>query len=1017
MKWIIVFILIFIPLCIFGQSAVQPNGNGTVDDPYQIASLGNLYWISSNPTSWDKYFLQTADIDARETSTWFVGDHDNDPNTPDSAMGWKPIGCYIDNNTRGFSGFYNGNHHTISNLYINNIIPSGNQRYYGLFGRTYYATIEDLGIINCNIRGNGYTGALAGEVIATDIRNCFSTGVLHNSDICTGGLIGETLSGTLQYSNSSCTIKGMDYTGGLIGYNMGQLKYCHSNSIVTGNDFVGGFVGVSSPLIEACYSNSTVYGNNLCGGFAGFLKYVKECYSTGDVHRISGNSEYFGNFAGKIQGQAFNNYATGKVLWQTAPHPTNLGFVGFPSDHPLYSVQFLGNFWNIETSNQTSSNCGEINGEVPIGLTSAQMRDMNTFINNGWSFDGRWQINSQINNGFPTLNMVDLPDISTTEVNYNTPNTAVLRASINTFNNTMITEHGFCYGTSPYPSVADSHTNEGALAEDYFYSTINGLSFSTLYYVRAYATCSNGTVYGQPKSFTTMPAPIFSGSGTLSDPYQIGSYEELSFLSNYSALYECHFIQTQDIDALGQNGFIPIGNNDMPFKGTYDGQNHQIFHLTIEKPMNYSVGLFGRTNNSIIKNLGAEVEVTGLELCGGFVGVNGGLIKNCFVTGRVQASESDYVFEDKCYGGFAGANIYYGLIENCYSTVEVFGKDYSGGFVGANSHMIRNCYSLGAVHADTSYIRGGFIGDQYFGYIDKCYSTGYVDPGQDNQYTYGFVGKMEDMSYEQIMSDNFWDTTSSNHNSTGGNPGEFATGLTTEQMQDINQYLNRGWDFNSVWSMPEQSYPQLTFTDLPTLLTLNAVYESSNSMMLTGRFYDLGNEPISRYGFCLSRNPYPSISDTLIVLSNSPAIEDFYYSISNLVTNERYYYRAFAQNVYSFVYYGNDRSFIANAIQHNDIPANSSTPIVKAFPAYPNPFNPETTISFELSQNSSIRLDIYDIKGRKVRSLSDNYFEKGRHSIRWNGQADDNKLCASGVYFYRLQAGKITKTHKMLLLK
>jgi hypothetical protein len=84
---------------------------------------------------------------------------------------------------------------------------------------------------------------------------------------------------------------------------------------------------------------------------------------------------------------------------------------------------------------------------------------------------------------------------------------------------------------------------------------------------------------------------------------------------------------------------------------------------------------------------------------------------------------------------------------------------------------------------------------------------------------------------------------------------------------------------------------------------------------------------------------------------------------------------------------------------------------------YPNPFNPTTTISFSLPQRSSVRLDIYDILGKQVATLVDESREAGNWKVEWNGTGRNGQHIASGVYFYRLQAGSFTSVKKMVMLK
>ena len=84
---------------------------------------------------------------------------------------------------------------------------------------------------------------------------------------------------------------------------------------------------------------------------------------------------------------------------------------------------------------------------------------------------------------------------------------------------------------------------------------------------------------------------------------------------------------------------------------------------------------------------------------------------------------------------------------------------------------------------------------------------------------------------------------------------------------------------------------------------------------------------------------------------------------------------------------------------------------------YPNPFNPETKISFSLSQDQEIELTVYNLKGQKVRTLYTGNTSSGEQSVVWNGKGDDGKSVGSGLYFYKLRTENKELTKKMLLLK
>ena len=84
------------------------------------------------------------------------------------------------------------------------------------------------------------------------------------------------------------------------------------------------------------------------------------------------------------------------------------------------------------------------------------------------------------------------------------------------------------------------------------------------------------------------------------------------------------------------------------------------------------------------------------------------------------------------------------------------------------------------------------------------------------------------------------------------------------------------------------------------------------------------------------------------------------------------------------------------------------------FANYPNPFNPATTIEFALDKQQAVRLEVFNILGRKVTTLVDQVLDAGYHKVVWDSSAEK---VSSGVYFYRLKGENQTVSRKMLLLK
>jgi len=86
-------------------------------------------------------------------------------------------------------------------------------------------------------------------------------------------------------------------------------------------------------------------------------------------------------------------------------------------------------------------------------------------------------------------------------------------------------------------------------------------------------------------------------------------------------------------------------------------------------------------------------------------------------------------------------------------------------------------------------------------------------------------------------------------------------------------------------------------------------------------------------------------------------------------------------------------------------------------PNYPNPFNPTTTINYQLSEATTVRLTIYNVLGQKIRTLVDQALGSGFHKAIWDGRSDSGLSVVSGTYIYRFEAGSFIDTNKMLLLK
>jgi hypothetical protein len=266
----------FICLCAIvalqAQTATAPSNAGEANagessNPYMIASLENLYWITASDlvvaspnqaTRWAAYYKQTADIVASATSTWFS-------NGSGGYYGWPTIGGA----SGDFTGTYDGQGHAISGLYINRT------EYTGFFGSIKGATIKNLGVTNVTITGdaNG-TGALVGYAynLASTVSNCFSSGFVTGTTNV-GGLIGLFDIQTHQIKDcySSCSVTGTNDIGGLAGNsNTSNVERCYARGSVSasGTTHIGGLIGYSpGGTVSNCFWDTQTSGqSNSAGG-------------------------------------------------------------------------------------------------------------------------------------------------------------------------------------------------------------------------------------------------------------------------------------------------------------------------------------------------------------------------------------------------------------------------------------------------------------------------------------------------------------------------------------------------------------------------------------------------------------------------------------------------------------------------------------------------------------------------------------------------------------------------------
>lgn len=119
------------------------------------------------------------------------------------------------------------------------------------------------------------------------------------------------------------------------------------------------------------------------------------------------------------------------------------------------------------------------------------------------------------------------------------------------------------------------------------------------------------------------------------------------------------------------------------------------------------------------------------------------------------------------------------------------------------------------------------------------------------------------------------------------------------------------------------------------------------------------------------------------------------------------------EKIYVAGIYGKLYEFLSNELGINNESIDTSFNITN----YPNPFNPETIIDYELVDNGKVILDIYNIKGELVKSLVNKEQKSGKYSVVWNGKNEKGKAVSSGVYLCKINVGAKEVTHRLSLIK
>lgn len=309
----------------------KPSGAGTESSPYEIGTAAELYWFAAlvigdteveGVKEADPYACATLTADI----TVNTGVLKSDATLADNSNGfdaWTPIGS----EATPYRGTFDGNNHTISGLYFNDVYSA----YAGLFGCNA-GKIINVGVIDSYFKGSRYVGGVCGYNYAFNttatIKNCYNTGTISGSDDEVGGVCGcnyadsegtSTINNCYNTGMVSSSSRGECSFGGVCGKNYANsnstatIESSYNTGTVSGKgDYAGGVCGKNYAYdssakanIKYCYNTGTVSGNyagGVCGqNYADPMTYevtatIESCYSTGTIS---------GNYVGGICGQNY----------------------------------------------------------------------------------------------------------------------------------------------------------------------------------------------------------------------------------------------------------------------------------------------------------------------------------------------------------------------------------------------------------------------------------------------------------------------------------------------------------------------------------------------------------------------------------------------------------------------------------------------------------------------------------------------------------------------------------------
>ena len=248
--------------------------------------------------------------------------------------------------------------------------------------------------------------------------------------------------------------------------------------------------------------------------------------------------------------------------------------------------------------------------------------------------------------------------------------------------------------------------------------------------------------------------------GGADTPFQIAGAAQLAELAQYvnagdATFVSAHYVLTDDVNLSAYGNWTPIGTINQPFAGVFDGQNHVVTGLKIDRSQGECQGLFGYVSGTDdahkaqIKNVAVrDAQIRARAEVGAVVGRYGQFtqgfvepLENCAMIGGTIQGTSGSMGQSSSVGGIVGRAC--GEIQRCYATGDIIGADNAreyGGIVGESYKTVNACYWTGRLSALGSYVDdfGGIVGNAYDA-VTNCYTTGDITGSLNNAATLGSI--------------------------------------------------------------------------------------------------------------------------------------------------------------------------------------------------------------------------------------------------------------------------------------